>query len=202
MPMAISMRTRMKRTHRKVAFIALAAWMGLSCTASCSSDHEAPGRARVKNPRQRAPVTGAPVEEAQEVKPPPPEGPFSPLDKVIADDCIFVSETGPVLGRAWSQNVPERDCTADDECGDGFCDRGHCAAIWSCGHRYGQHCVDGKTAPSRGSASKGCIGLCIDGRCRSCTSDEECVEQYRSPNIGCNPGRERSGARACMTRWR
>ena len=197
MPMAISMRTWMNRTHRKVAFMALAAWVGLSCTASCLSDHEAPVGARVKNPRQRAPIPGAPVEESKEVNPSPPGGPFSPLDKEIADDCIFVSENGPVLGRAWSQNVPERDCTSDDECGDGFCDRGRCVAIWTCRHRYGQHCVNGKTAPSRGGASEGCYGLCLEGRCRSCESDAECAKEYGSPDVGCNSGRERSGARRC-----
>jgi hypothetical protein len=155
--------------------------------------------ARIKNPRQRAPNLVAPVEESQEVKPSPPGGPFSPLDKEIADDCIFVSEKGPILGRAWSQNVSERDCAVDDECGDGFCDRGRCAAIWTCRHRYGQHCVDGKTAPSRVGGHDGCYGLCLEGRCRSCTLDEECAKEYGSPDSGCNPGRERSGARRCGT---
>jgi hypothetical protein len=196
-PMAISVRKRVIRAHRKVAFMALAAWMGLSCTASCLSDHEAPVGARIKNPRQRAPIPATPAEESQEVKPAPPRGPFSALDQVIADDCIFVPN-GPVLGRAWSQDVPERECTKDDECSDGFCDRGRCAAIWTCGHRYGQHCVDGKAAPSRGSEGQGCIGLCLDGRCRSCVSDAECVEQYGYSALRCNPqGWERSGARSC-----
>jgi hypothetical protein len=196
-PMALSLRMRMKRTPRKHVFMALTAWVGLSFTASCLSDGEAPVGARIKDPRQRAPNPGTPAGEEQEAKPPPPGGPFSQLDKEIADDCIFVSEKGPVLGRAWSQNVPEHDCTNDDECGDGFCDRGRCAAIWTCGERFGQRCVDGKTAPSRGSESNGCIGLCLNGRCRSCTSDAECVEQYGHSNAECNVGRERSGARRC-----
>jgi hypothetical protein len=109
----------------KVAFMALVAWMGLSSTASCLSDHEAPTGARIKIPRSEAPITGAPAAEEQEAKHLPPSGgPVSPLEKEIADDCFFVSEQGPVLGRSWSQNVPERDCTDDTECGDGFCDRG------------------------------------------------------------------------------
>jgi hypothetical protein len=187
----------MKRTHRKVAFVALMAWLGLSCAASCLSDGEAPVGARIKNPRQRAPNPVAPVEESQEVKPPPPEGPFSALDKAIADDCLPIPGIGLVQGRAWSQDVPERDCTDDTECGDGFCDRGRCAAIWTCRERYGQHCVDGKTAPSRGSASNGCYGLCLDGRCRSCTSDAECAKASGYADAMCGPGRERSGARRC-----
>jgi hypothetical protein len=191
----------MKRTHRKVALVALAAWLGLSCMASCLSDHEAPVGARVKNPRQRAPNPVAPAEEEQEAKPPPPGGPFSQLDKEIADDCLPIPGLGPGLGRAWSQDVPERDCTSDDECGDGFCDRGHCAAIWTCGERYGQHCVNGNTAPSRWFKSTGCYGLCLEGRCRSCESDAECVDQYPVPNMGCNLGRERSGARRCGVLW-
>jgi hypothetical protein len=199
--MAFSMRTQMTRRPLKVAFMALVAWIGLSCVASCLSDGEAPVGARTKNPRQRPPNPGAPVEEAQEAKPPPPGGPFSQLDKEIADDCVVVSENGPVLGRAWSQNVPERDCTSDDECGDGFCDRGRCAAIWTCGERYGQHCVNGNTAPSRWFKSDGCYGLCIEGRCRSCASDDECAKASGHTNAKCGPGRERSGARRCGVLW-
>jgi hypothetical protein len=46
----------------------------------------------------------------------PPSGfTLSPIDKAIAQDYP---------ARRWSKNVPERSCTKDDECGDGFCDRG------------------------------------------------------------------------------
>ncbi|MCK6590454.1 MAG: hypothetical protein L6Q76_23060, partial [Polyangiaceae bacterium] len=46
---------------------------------------------------------------------------LNPADKAIMDDCP---------ARAWSKNVPKSRCTKDSECGDGFCDRDHCAPLW------------------------------------------------------------------------
>ena len=115
---------------------------------------------------------------------------FTPLDKAIAENFP---------ARPWSKNVPDRACTNDNECGDGFCDRGQCAAIWTWTEPYGQKCgtipvyhpeLCSGPWPDHLTESK-CEWqermrcLCIDGRCRSCASDDECVKKYRSPAAGC-----------------
>jgi hypothetical protein len=51
----------------------------------------------------------------------------------------------------------KRGCKKDDECGDGFCDRGRCAAIWTYPMRSRASGVELRTAlcTSRGSAESG-----------------------------------------------
>lgn len=56
---------------------------------------------------------------------------LSPSDKAIRGDKP---------ARPWSKNVPKRSCTKDDECGEGSCDRGRCAAIWTWNLTLGQRC--------------------------------------------------------------
>ena len=93
---------------------------------------------------------------------------LSPLERVIADTCP---------DQPWSQYVPEIDCTKDEQCGDGFCDRGRCGAIWTCETRAGLSC----------QKDEHCIDLlCIEGRCRSCVNDEECNAKYGRKGYGCN----------------
>lgn len=89
-----------------------------------------------------------------------------PLDKAIANTCP---------NQAWSVNVPKRACTKDEQCGDGFCNRGQCAAIWTCDDRHGQRCQNDEQ----------CRGVCVEGRCRSCESDAECRRDGRTPDAFC-----------------
>jgi hypothetical protein len=193
MRLAISMRMQMNRTHRKHAFFAFA-WVGLAGAASCLSGDDAPARGRVEHPPPRAPMPVASAEGAKAGSPPPHEGPFTPLDQAIADDCHGY----PMQSRAWSQNVPDRECTHDGECGDGFCDRGRCAAVRTCWERYGQRCVNGRPVPSRVYEQDRCPGICLDGRCRSCESEAECVEATGRSYILCGP-RNRMVGRWCGT---
>jgi hypothetical protein len=75
-------------------------------------------------------------------------------------------------------------CLRDCDCRSGFCDRGTCAdsadiGVWDYGNGW---CEPGPAiAPSdvivgsQGSDALSCIGyVCVDHRCRSCVSDEEC----------------------------
>lgn len=96
---------------------------------------------------------------------------LSPLEKLILDICPE---------QVWSQNVPDVACKMDDECGDGFCDRGHCNAIWTCRVRSGMPCITHEHC--LGSS----IGLCIDGRCRSCKTHDECEAAHPGKGLVCN----------------
>jgi hypothetical protein len=88
--------------------------------------------------------------------------PASSADTTYAPFDFTMAHGGPE--RQFSTNVPDRACTKDEECGDGFCDRGYCAGIWIKGTHYGQRC----TKPYH------CFGVCLEGRCRSCLSHAEC----------------------------
>jgi hypothetical protein len=155
----------------RLLFLGLAAWVGLVSLASCVSSDDAPSGGRVEHPDPGAkalpPRSPTPTQVTSEpsahpasssdADKPPSGFTRSPIDKAIAEDKP---------ARPWSKNVPERRCTKDDECGDGFCDRGRCAAIWTYRERYGQRC----------EGDDGCRSyLCVDERCRSCVSDEECA---------------------------
>ncbi len=104
---------------------------------------------------------------------------LSPEEKLIADTCPR---------RPLSKNVPNRACTKDAECGDGFCDRGQCSAIYTCMQDLGSRCeLDGQCP----------FLMCIEGRCRSCTTDEECQVRMERPNRICSPPARRAPGREC-----
>jgi len=171
----------MNRTCCRILVVGLAAWVGLAGLVSCVSADDAPVRGRVEHPAQ-VPVTLAPLEQpsslADAVE---PSSGFqrSPIDEAIAKDDP---------SRPWSKNVPTRSCTNDDECGDGFCDRGRCAAIWTSSLRYGQRC----------DTNQWCGDLpCIDGRCRSCVSDAECALAIDDQDPECTPDPFAPGYHEC-----
>ena len=194
----------MNRTHRGILFLGLVAWIGLACAASCSPSDEARRGGRVEHPVDPGPPAPppptylAPSSASAPVTPTPSVArplsrsesyeqrsgrKLSPLDKAILDDCPE---------RAWSQNVPKRRCTNDGQCGDGFCDRGRCAAIWSCGADYGERCEKQDHCGVR---------PCIDGRCRSCTSEAECDwkrDRIGESNVKCRVDSFIAGARECV----
>ena len=144
--------------------------------------HPGPPYPTGKSDRWPAPPYPKPADYTGPWPPHPSEWwglPLTPLEKIMADTCPE---------QVWSQYVPDIDCTKDSECGDGFCDRGHCNAIRTCALRVGQRCVDDKQ----------CDGVCIDGRCRSCISDEECQKRHDG-NMGmmCNPPTRPPSHRMC-----
>jgi hypothetical protein len=160
----------MNSARCRILFVGLAVWVALASLASCVSSDDAPAGGRVEHPDPGAkspppPTAPTPVNleasahtpPSSDVKEPRSGFTLSPIEKAIREDKP---------SRPWSKNVLERRCTKEDECGDGFCDRGRCAAIWTYHERYGQRC----------ESDWWCGGyLCIDGRCRSCISDEECA---------------------------
>lgn len=181
----------------------------LGCAASCSSIDEAPGGGRVEHPTEpktktphssssvaAAPTTLArPLESADvpqaasmsSTAPAPPDTAepklqLSPLEQAIANDHP---------SRPWSQHVPKRACTKDEQCGDGFCDRGKCAAIWTGSMSFGQRCGEERDC--------GTVFLCMEGRCRSCVSDLECKGKTRYQDPKCEPDSFVPGAHECYS---
>jgi hypothetical protein len=179
----IAMMRHAKQMHCGHAFLGFFAVLGSTAIASCSSVEPAPGGGHVEHAGNRVPAPVPSVDAGQIARPSASIGPLSPLDWVIRDDCP---------PRPWSKNVPDRPCTEDSECGDGFCDRDRCASIWTCGERYGQRCYG-----PRSERSGLCNGLCIEGRCRTCLSDDECVKELGSGGAACNRHPDMSGGRKC-----
>jgi hypothetical protein len=197
----------MNRTHWRILFVGLAAWSGIGGAASCSSDDQVLGGGRIEHPIKLgsttesgptkatpAPVVHAPAQTsaAEMLAPSVDRRPsrsdyyekhwgikLSLLDKAILDDCPE---------RAWSKNVPDRRCTKDDECGDGFCDRARCAPLWTCDARYGMRCEKDDHCGIR---------PCIDGRCRSCVSDAECAWMRDVQDPICSADPSVPGSRDC-----
>jgi hypothetical protein len=197
----------MNRTYLRILLVGFAAWSSLSGAASCSSNDQVPGGARVQHRAEPGPnVELSPTKASPpptSVAPPPASAAatpapsedrprsrsemyeqktglkLSPRDKVILDDCP---------DRAWSKNVPQRRCTKDDECGDGFCDRDHCAPFWTCSAWYGMRCDSDDYCGLR---------LCVDGRCRSCISDKECVSTRDNQDPTCTDDPWVPGSRSC-----
>jgi hypothetical protein len=209
MQMAIPMKKQVNRTRRGALFLGLIAGVSLVCAASCSPSDDARGGGRVEHPRDPGPpapppptsvvlpLASAPVPLTPVTTPPSVELPLSysekfeqrsgiklsPLDKTILDECPE---------RAWTQNVPNRLCKYDSECGDGFCDRGRCAGKRTCSSDYGRRC----------EKQDDCSFLpCIKGRCRSCVSEAECDwkrGRLGESNVKCRRDFFNAGARECM----
>lgn len=205
------MTIQLNQTQSRPFLIAFALWISLGVAASCSSDDQATSRGHVKHPVEPTPnATQKPVmstpprpdltppETSTTVTAPPSVAPsverplsmseryeqstgmkLSPLEKTIMEDCP---------DRAWSKNVPKRRCTKDSECGDGFCDRGRCAAVWTCLSGHGQRCESDDHCSVR---------PCVDGRCRSCVSDAECRKIW-PPDGECVAHTVVLGARSCI----
>jgi hypothetical protein len=162
------------------AFVSLASAVDAACLVSCSATDEAPG-SHVESPLEHrlsaAPARRSSAEASANAAPgTPPRMPST--ERSLLD--VTIAEAFPA--RPWSKNVPDRACAKDEECGDGFCDRDRCAPIWTYTGRYGQRC----------DASDPCGGqFCLEGRCRSCVSDAECVKET---GVRRRSGRTRRGS--------
>jgi len=193
-----AMKTQMYRTGPGRAFFVLAAWLSLPCAVACSASNDTPVIVRIEHPPQRAPMlvsSAEPATDAGLMTPGPPTMPAASAEP--ATDASPMTPEGPPIDewpdddypvhRPWSKNVPERDCVDDGECGDGYCDRGHCAAIWN--WTYGRRCIKGKILHTREDVTDDCDGICLKGRCRSCISDAECVKKRGDPIAQCVPNK-------------
>jgi hypothetical protein len=190
------MTMRKVKAAMRAPVLALVFLPGLLAATACSSVDEGAASGRLEHPPGKATEKAAASASAQVAAATPA---FTPLDKTIAEGCVplpNLPDSYPAWPRQWSQDVPERDCTSDDECGDGFCDRGRCSAIWTCVERHGQRCIDGEVYPIRGGPRR-CNALCIESRCRSCVSDEECVQVLGDPSAKCGLSGYGSKSRRC-----
>lgn len=164
MQVAVPVRMQMSRT----LFVGLATATAMGCCVSCSASENQP-RGPVENAsgqRQAAPVTShttATISSSASKKPP-----ASPQDALaLPCDAHPLPALGDPRPAALSQHVPDRVCSEESECGDGFCDRGRCAPIWNdwYGLQCTTHCQCGPF-------------LCLEGRCRSCLHHTECVNPH------------------------
>ena len=165
MQVAIAVRTQMIRT----LFLGLAACVGVGCFISCSAAENGPSIPVATAPethRAIPPSSGANIlysatpTAVASASAKPPSGP----QDVQASPCGVRHEH--ILGAPWralSQHVPDRACSEESDCGDGFCDRGRCAPIWEV--IYGQRCT---------MACQCQPFLCIEGRCSSCLQHADC----------------------------
>lgn len=181
--------------------------IGFGWLAACSSVDEAPGGGRIEHPVELGPkIQPSPSALATTLSSSSPSSStsapsaplsskrrsiseyfeentglkLSPRDKAIMDDCP---------DRAWSKNVPKRQCSKDEQCGDGFCDRGRCAAFWTCRGGYGIPCEKDAHCSSY---------RCVDGRCRSCVSDAECKWESDHQDPKCIDEPSIPGSRGCV----
>jgi hypothetical protein len=161
--MAVPVRTPMIRALLRGRFVSVAL-IGL---ISCSAAHEAqrcPGEnASGPQPTLSTVTATTATAAASASTTQPPIG----LQDIAALPCGKRREyhLGDPPSHALSQQVSDRVCREDSECGDGFCDRGRCAPIWE--DTYGQRCTMNCQCGSF---------LCLWGRCRSCLHHAECIE--------------------------
>lgn len=186
----------------------LASWPGIACLACCAAKDNAP-EVHVGHPAtgpelpapNHTPSPPGPTPAAWCPCPSGPPGPGLPAPPVATPAppssaeqawCPCPAITQPTPARPLSKYVPNRACASDDQCGDGFCDRGRCAPFWTAVPEYGQVCDASATDDT-------CSGfLCRDGRCRSCVSDAECPKE--AGNGRCAAPRPEFSGRRCG-RW-
>jgi hypothetical protein len=90
-------------------------------------------------------------------------------------------------------------CRRDADCRTMFCDRNVCVDPFEKG-KFGGECElhPPITAADGGLPDRGCGGhLCLEGRCRHCTSDEECEAHFGAARCShtsekCVPGLRKS----------
>lgn len=94
--------------------------------------------------------------------------------------CTACGHEGPQAAR----DAPRRSgaaCSSDAQCGSGFCDAGVCAVPSGV---YGSRCLPaprGEDAVRDGKLNACGAYVCGDGRCRSCESARQCMDEYGAP---------------------
>ena len=156
----------------RTVFLGLAAGVGIGCSISCSAAENGPSSPVATPPEMHRAIPASSGAEilysatptaAASASAKPPAGPQDVQAWPCGAQPEHISGTPPA--RALSHHVPDRACSEERECGDGFCDRGRCAPIWEV--EYGQRCtMTCQCGPF----------LCLEGRCRSCLHHTECVE--------------------------
>jgi len=100
---------------------------------------------------------------------------------------------GALICQACGSSSSEPACKSDVDCPGAFCDRGSCAQIAADGREnYGIACDPPPISPETGRPdlrSNRCGAfLCLEHRCRSCATDDECRATLGAPTCGTVPG--------------
>jgi len=189
--------------HREHATLALTSCAGILCLVCCSAREDPPG-GRVEHPTVDSEVFASVTTDdpALPTRAPPPsmkETPGStappPSSPSLPPPFSSLGPPGPILPpEPLSKNVPDRACKNDGQCGDGFCDRGRCAAIWTAYAPYGVRVEELRSNESCD------IYITLEGRCRSCVSDAECTKMMGVDAYCTPPDPKRPLGRSCFPR--
>lgn len=128
----------------------------LALASGCAAKRGATGHTSGATPASDAPIASS-----------------SPSESLPSADTSAVNTSdSPTL-------EPTPECVTDTDCGEGkFCDRGTCALPGD--FSYGNVCSSPLIGPIGTAAGKTNLCgnfLCLDGRCRSCLSNEECFHE-------------------------
>lgn len=108
----------------------------------------------------------------------------------------FPGETWALAGGAGNDAPTGAACHVDEVCQSGFCDLGVCRIPQG---QYGAACTPAPFTEEglRDGKLNSCGAyVCVEGRCRSCTSDSQCQREYGAPKCQLHPTRpgKRCGA--------
>jgi hypothetical protein len=183
------MTTRLSRT---LAMLGCGAWLLISFQACSSETHTA------KAPVAKTDIAAPPCSQQSGHPPTPPCLPCItialPAPSVSAErtpeacstdmDCYsrFCNRgvCGPLRTGSLNNGM---ECTADRYCQSGLCDRGVCTSIGGMiNGNHGEPCLQGPPYEKDGKPLSPRLNqcgayVCVDGRCRSCTSDSECLDR-------------------------
>jgi hypothetical protein len=108
----------------------------------------------------------------------------------------------PVTNENWKRLAAGNPCTRDADCRSWFCDRNICVDVFK-DHWRGHECEPppkGTRPRATSHSPKHKCGrfLCLDGRCRSCTSDVDCKSYYGGGECVLEDVRYSSTAMVCQ----
>jgi len=162
---------------------------------ACSGEPHTPKAPLVEiNTKNRVPEAHCPPCSAIACPEPAVSAKHTPLPCKADTDCYSRFCDRGVCGALRTGNLDNgMPCRADDHCKSGLCDRGVCTDIGGQRNQdHGEPCEPGPSfADRRGRWLEDSCGggyICLDGRCRSCISNSECIYWEGGGTCDYDPG--------------